>query len=171
LLTTRMDNKSLSLNMQPEAVQDLIEEAVSHMTHLLNGHTLAVDPQNELWIVKVEASLMIQVFSNLIDNAVKYSPANSAIRISQERKDDHVLIHVIDQGQGISDAGKKNLFTMFYTAGSPRSDSRRGLGIGLSLCKTIVDAHGGQIYVEDNHPHGSVFTVSLPLMKEVTIDE
>jgi two-component system sensor histidine kinase KdpD len=171
LLTTRMDNKSLNLNMQPEAVQDLIDEAVSHMTHLLKGHTLIVEPQEELWIVKVEASLMIQVFSNLIDNAVKYSPANSEIRIAQERKGDNVLIHVMDEGPGISDVSKKNLFTMFYTAGSPRSDSRRGLGIGLSLCRTIVDAHGGRIYVENNHPHGSIFTVSLPLMKGVMVDE
>jgi len=171
LLTTRMDNNSLVLNMQPEAVQDLIDEAVSHMTHLLKGHPLIVEPQEELWIVKVEASLMIQVFSNLIDNAVKYSPAGSQIRIAQERKDENVLIHVIDQGPGIPDANKKNLFTMFYTAGSPRSDSRRGLGIGLSLCRTIVEAHGGSIYVEDGHPQGSIFTVSLPLMKGVMINE
>ena len=93
LLTTRMDNNSLNLNMQPEAVQDLIDEAVGHMTHLLKGHPLTVEPQDELWIVKVEASLMIQVFSNLIDNAVKYSPAGSPIEIRQERREDNVLIH------------------------------------------------------------------------------
>ena len=171
LLTTRMDNNSLNLNMQPEAVQDLIDEAVGHMTHLLKGHPLTVEPQDELWIVKVEASLMIQVFSNLIDNAVKYSPVGSSIEIRQERRENNVLIHVIDHGPGIPDANKKNLFTMFYTAGSPRSDSRRGLGIGLSLCRTIVEAHGGKIYVMDNHPQGSIFTVSLPLMKGVMMDE
>jgi len=171
LLTTRMDNHSLSLNMQPEAVQDLIDEAVGHMTHLLKGHPLIVEPQDELWIVKVEASLMIQVFSNLIDNAVKYSPVGSQILIRQEKKEDDVLIHVIDYGPGIPDVNKKNLFTMFYTAGSPRSDSRRGLGIGLNLCKTIVEAHDGRIYMEDNHPQGSIFTVALPLMKGVMMDE
>ena len=171
LLTTRMDNHSLSLNMQPEAVQDLIDEAVGHMTHLLKGHPLIVEPQDELWIVKVEASLMIQVFSNLIDNAVKYSPVGSQILIRQEKKENDVLIHVIDYGPGIPDVNKKNLFTMFYTAGSPRSDSRRGLGIGLNLCKTIVEAHDGRIYMEDNHPQGSIFTVALPLMKGVMMDE
>lgn len=171
LLTTRMDNHSLSLNMQPEAVQDLIDEAVGHMTHLLKGHPLIVEPQDELWMVKVEASLMIQVFSNLIDNAVKYSPVGSQILICQEKKEDDVLIHVIDHGPGIPDVNKKNLFTMFYTAGSPRSDSRRGLGIGLNLCKTIVEAHDGRIYMEDNHPQGSIFTVALPLMKGVMMDE
>lgn len=171
LLTTRMDNNSLTLNLQPEAVQDLIEEAADHMSHLLNGHTLKIVPQDELMMVEVEASLMIQVLSNLIDNAVKYTPQGTVITITQEKHADEVWIRIADTGPGINDEMKKNLFTMFYTAGSLRGDSRRGLGLGLSLCRTIAEAHHGRISERDNDPHGCVFTVALPLMKEVQIDE
>jgi two-component system sensor histidine kinase KdpD len=171
LLTTRMDNNNLSLNLQPEAVQDLIEEAGNHMAHLLNGHALKIVPQDELMMVEVEASLMIQVLSNLIDNAVKYTPQGTVITITQEKHGDEVWIQVADTGPGINDEMKKNLFTMFYTAGSLRGDSRRGLGLGLSLCRTIAEAHHGRISERDNDPHGCVFTIALPLMKEVQIDE
>ena len=80
-----------------------------------------------------------------------------------------VSVRVADDGPGVSDEAKQHLFDMFYTAGSNSPDSRRGLGLGLSLCKSIVEAHGGQISVHDNEPHGSVFVFTLPL-EEVPID-
>ena len=80
-----------------------------------------------------------------------------------------VCIQIADDGHGISDESKKHLFDMFYTAGIVQADSRRGLGLGLSLCKSIVEAHGGTISVGDNVPHGSVFSFTLPL-EEVNLN-
>lgn len=80
-----------------------------------------------------------------------------------------VLIRIADDGPGISDEAKLHLFDMFYTADIGKADSRRGLGLGLSLCKSIVDAHGGKISVSNNKPHGAVFTFTLPL-EEVNFD-
>ena len=80
-----------------------------------------------------------------------------------------VCIRIADDGPGISDQAKSHLFDMFYTADIGKADSRRGLGLGLSLCKSIVNAHGGEISVSDNIPHGAVFSFTLPL-EEVNID-
>lgn len=80
-----------------------------------------------------------------------------------------VNIQIADDGPGISEQAKVHLFDMFYTAGIGKADSRRGLGLGLSLCKSIIAAHGGTISVSDNEPHGAVFSFTLPL-EEVNID-
>ena len=80
-----------------------------------------------------------------------------------------VEVSIADDGPGISDEAKAHLFDMFYTASQGKSDNRRGLGLGLSLCRSIVSAHGGTISVTDNGPHGSVFTFTLPL-EEVSVE-
>ena len=77
---------------------------------------------------------------------------------------------VSDNGGGISNEAKKHIFDMFYTAETKVADSRRSLGLGLSLCKSIINAHGGGISVSDNEPHGAVFTFTLPT-EEVTLHE
>jgi len=80
------------------------------------------------------------------------------------------FVTVADNGDGISDEAKEHIFDMFYTAATKIADSRRSLGLGLALCKSIITAHGGTISVEDNVLHGAVFTFTLP-MEEVTLHE
>lgn len=104
-----------------------------------------------------------------MNNAIKYTPKGSHIILSAEKQENMVCIRIADDGPGISDEAKKHLFDMFYTAGIGKPDSRRGLGLGLSLCKSIIDAHGGEIVVMDNVPQGCVFCFTLPL-EEVSID-
>ena len=105
-----------------------------------------------------------------MNNAVKYTPEGSDICLSAKKENSMVRIEIADNGPGISDEAKQRLFDMFYTVntGSAGADSRRGLGLGLSLCKSIVEAHSGSITVHDNQPHGSVFSFTLPL-EEVKI--
>ena len=79
-------------------------------------------------------------------------------------------MEISDDGHGISDTAKEKLFDMFYTGETISADSRRGLGLGLSLCKSIIEAHGGTIYVRDNHPQGTVFGFTLQL-EEVKFHE
>jgi len=78
-----------------------------------------------------------------------------------------VIVSVADNGPGIADDVKPKLFKMFFTAGSIRSDARRGLGLGLALCRAIVAAHGGNIWVNDNTPGGTVFKFSLLIEEEI----
>ncbi|MEG2857812.1 MAG: ATP-binding protein, partial [Clostridia bacterium] len=80
------------------------------------------------------------------------------------------LTEIADTGSGLSSEAKEHIFEMFYTADTKVADSRRGMGLGLALCKSIITAHGGEIKVSDNEPHGTVFAVTLPC-KEVILHE
>lgn len=107
---------------------------------------------------------------NLVDNAIKYTPAGSHITIRLERAGKWVKASVADDGPGIPDEQKPHVFDMFYCGSNKVADSRRNLGLGLSLCKSIINAHGGKISVADNPPQGTVFTFTVPA-GEVTIHE
>ena len=80
------------------------------------------------------------------------------------------MIRIADDGPGIPDSDKAHIFDMFYTSGTKIVDSRRSLGLGLALCRSIVNAHGGEISAADNHPHGTVFRFTLPY-EEVSLHE
>ncbi|MGN0563727.1 MAG: sensor histidine kinase, partial [Candidatus Heritagella sp.] len=90
------------------------------------------------------------------------TPKGSHIRIITERKGEKAVVSIADDGPGISEEAKKHVFDMFYTGANKVADSRRSLGMGLSLCKSIIRVHGGELTVADNHPQGTVFTFTLP---------
>lgn len=112
----------------------------------------------------------MQVLINLVDNAIKYTPAGSHIVLSAAAQGESAVIRVSDDGPGIPDEAKEKVFEMFSTGEKRISDSRRSLGLGLALCRTIIAAHGGTITLSDNKPHGCIFTFTLPL-GEVSLHE
>ena len=170
LSITRMEGGSRIEDLQPELLDDIFREAVSHSDRLLSEHELEIRLDDELLMAHMDARLIVQVVINLINNAVKYTPRGSHICLEASARDDRVLISVADDGNGISDEAKEKIFDMFYTGNKASSDARRGLGLGLALCKSIVQAHGGSIAVSDNTPHGAVFTFDLK-RAEVQPDE
>ena len=101
---------------------------------------------------------------------MKNTPEGSEITVRSERKGEWAVVSVTDNGPGIPDAIKDQVFEMFFTGRNKVADGRRGLGLGLALCKSIVEAHNGRITLTDNEPTGCRFTVELPV-KEVRIDE
>ena len=121
-------------------------------------------------LAHIDAKLIVQVIINLVDNAIKYTPVGSVIEMHTEQKNKWVIVSVADNGPGIPDEQKPRVFDMFYSGANKVVDSRRSLGLGLSLCKSIVTAHGGTIFVSDNLPNGTVFTFTLPA-GEVEIHE
>lgn len=171
LSVSRIDNNHVKLRTEPQLVSEIIEEALRHVSRKLSEHHLLTHLQDDMMMVNVDVQLIVQVFINIIDNAVKYTDAGSTIEILVLRKGNEAVVRIGDDGKGISDRDKKNIFDMFYTAGGNKGDSRRGLGLGLALCKIIVEAHGGRIAVMDNSPvHGTVFEFTLPIA-EVTNSE
>ncbi len=170
LSASRMEEGGLNLNMAPELMEDMVAEAVRHMGRRLDGFNVEVCPSEELLFVRADARLIVQVIINLLDNAVKAAPAGSRIQIKTEGQADQVLVRVADEGPGIPDDQKAHIFELFYTGSNPTGDGRRGLGVGLSLCQSIMKAHGGTITVADNAPCGAVFELSFP-RDEVTLDE
>ena len=170
LSASRMNDGRLSLNMTTELMSDMVAEAIRHMGRRLDGYRLVKNEPDALLFVKADARLIVQVVINLLDNAIKYAPAGSQITIGISERQENVLVRVADEGPGIPDDQKAQVFDLFFTSGNPTGDSRRGLGIGLSLCQSIIRAHGGEITVTDNAPHGAAFEFTLP-RDEVTVNE
>ena len=162
LSVTRIEDGRMQLRMTAELVSDVLEEALERMGRRLEGRAVDLRLEDELLLARMDARLIVQVLVNLMDNAVKYTPPGSPITLSARREGDRAVISVADLGPGIPDPEKSRVFEMFYTGLTFPADSRRSLGLGLSLCRSAVRAHGGEISVADNQPHGSVFSFTLP---------
>lgn len=159
LSVTRMEEGRMALHLKPELLSEVVGGAMQRLEKYGSTHHLRVEQEDDLHMARIDARLILQVLTNLIDNAVKYTPPGSEIAVRTLRRDGMVVVEVADTGPGIPDADKEKVFEMFYT--SAGSDARRGMGLGLALCKSIVNAHGGTISVSDNVPHGAVFAFTL----------
>ncbi len=113
--------------------------------------------------VQGDKVLLQMAINNLLENAIKYTPADKHITIELVKKSNNAIIHVIDEGQGIPDTEKSKIFTKFYRIGSEESRKTKGTGLGLYLTRKIVQYHKGKICVKDNKPKGAVFEICLPL--------
>ena len=162
LAVTKIEEGRMELKLQPHLAEEIVSEAMQHISRKASQHRITVEHQDELLLAQCDARLMVQVIINLVDNAIKYTPAGSHIRIFTRQEGTEAVFGVSDNGPGIPDGEKTQVFQMFYTGSTAVADSRRSLGLGLSLCKSIVAAHRGEITVSDNPPAGAVFTVSIP---------
>lgn len=162
LAVTKIEEGRMELKMQPHLIEEIVSEALQHISRKQEEHIITVRHENELLLAKCDARLIIQVVINLVDNAIKYTPVGSHIDITTKGNRDTVEIRVADNGAGVPDSEKEKIFQMFYSGSNPIADCRRSLGLGLSLCRSIVNIHGGSITVSDNHPAGTVFTLTIP---------
>ncbi len=170
LSVSRIENGTIRLKMEPELLEEVFQEALTHLDRKAKEHTITVELPDDMLMAKMDARLIVQVVINIVNNAIKYTPPGSHVQVSARKRGESVEVRIADGGPGISDEAKAKLFDMFYTANNARGDGRRGLGLGLSLCRSIVQAHGGSITVEDNYPKGAIFSFTLPLA-EVNTDE
>ena len=170
LSVTRIEEGRMNFNMSIQLMDEVISEALAHIRQKRNRHDIKVYCEDELLLAKMDAKLIVQVIINLVDNAIKYTPYGTSIRIVAKKESKAVAVSVIDNGPGIPKEIKPRVFDMFYIGENKVADSRRSLGLGLALCKSIINAHGGEITLTDNQPHGCNFTFMLPL-EEVRIDE
>ena len=170
LYATRIEDGRMQLNISVEILDDIVQEAVRHTERTHPKRNIIVDMYDEIIPVMADANLIVQVIVNLMDNAVKYSDEDSDVTVSVHLENEYAVISVSDHGTGISDEEKERVFDMFYTGGSRSSDSRRSLGLGLALCRSIITSHGGTISVSDNIPNGTVVSFTLPI-GEVDLNE
>lgn len=170
LYSTRIEEGRMMLKTSTELVSEIIEEAMQHIRPKVKNHSVTVAYEDDFLMVRADAKLIVQVIVNLVDNALKYTPTDTSISISAESKNGIAVIKIADTGRGISDTEKEKIFDKFYSGEHKIADNRRSLGLGLYLCKAIVEAHGGTICVTDNQPHGTMFRFTLPL-EEVIIHE
>lgn len=162
LSVTRIEEGKMNLNVNAELMDEIVAEALRHVNRKSSEHHIVVHESEEFIIALVDAKLIVQVMINIIDNAIKYTPAGSTIEIAIKKEINKVAVEIADDGEGISDEAKPHVFEMFYSGANKIADSRRSLGLGLALCKAIVNAHGGEIEVKDHKPKGALFRFTLP---------
>lgn len=170
LSITKIAEGSVRLHLSDQIVEDVIAEALRHIDRRSKEHSITVDCGDAPVLARMDAGLIVQVLVNLVNNAIKYTPAGSHIQISARAQGRDAVICVTDDGPGIPPEWQARAFELFFTAGKPAGDSSRSLGLGLPLCRSIVEAHGGALTLADNVPHGCVFTFTLPI-SEVTLHE
>ena len=127
----------MQLKLTAELVDEAVAEAVRHISRQSAEHHIIIRQQEDFLLAKMDARLIVQVIINIVDNAVKYTPKGSTITITTRKEGKWTAVEIADDGPGIPDDAKPRIFDMFYTAGAHSADSRRSLGLGLALCKSI----------------------------------
>lgn len=161
LSITRFDKNEITIKQESEFIIDVITEALSHLGRKKEDYNVQTVIEDESISAKMDGKLIAQVIFNLVDNAMKYAPPHTTITVRAKAVGEFIEISVEDEGNGIKDEDKKKIFDMFYTVNNSIADGRRGLGLGLALCKAVVNAHGGKIEIKDNKPKGTIFSFRL----------
>jgi K+-sensing histidine kinase KdpD len=169
----RIDAGEMHLRRQVSSIDEIITDALKRAEPRTRGHQIEVWIEDELPSIKVDEHSIAEVIYTLVDNAAKYSPPSSPIRVrATPEADNTILISVEDEGPGIASGMKERVFEKFFRAmrDGDVSDGRSpGTGMGLAIAHGIVQAHGGRIWVEDAQGHpGARFVVALPLGDDVT---
>jgi signal transduction histidine kinase len=158
----RLEAHRLELQREPTELISLIRGCADQVQVLSNRHTVRFDARDRevrgLW----DGERLEQVFENLLLNAVKYSPDGGEIVVRIEKRDRQVRVAISDPGVGIAPEALSRLFSRFYRAATVRGSDIQGVGLGLYICRSLVEAHGGTIEVESAPGHGSTFRVILP---------
>ncbi len=158
---TRVEAGTLKINLKPCELRDVIGTSLQALKDKLEGRDVQISIPKDMPEIPMDFTLMMRVFVNLLDNAVKYSAQKAPIMIAVALLENRVSIEIKDQGFGIPQDDLDRIFDKFYRAVKPRQIT--GTGLGLSICKGIVEAHGGKIRAENNADRGATFTVVLPL--------
>jgi signal transduction histidine kinase len=162
LLLSRLDAGQLKLDIQKVSVSELLKEIRSQAEKLSPRKRTAIDFENTQSEVMADRGRLRQVLLILLDNAIKHSPAGTAVRVTASEANGHVDITVADQGPGIAAQHLGHIFERFYQADTGFNEETRSNGLGLSIAKGLVELHGGTIAAESELGKGSRFTVSLP---------
>lgn len=163
LSVTRIDEGRLALNIKYEVIEEIVSESIEHIEKHLHEHRLVTNIRQPAAMVPVDGKLIEQVLINLVDNAIKYTPSGTTIQINSWCDERYASFEVRDDGPGIDEKDIPHLFERFFTKGETHADSRRGIGLGLSISKSIVTAHGGTITAFNAYPNGAVFSFTLPI--------
>ncbi len=160
---TRISEGELVLKKQPEVVDDVVSEAYRRIERLKGERDISINMPDTVMEVPMDGRLVIQVLVNLLDNAVKYTPEHAHIDLRAYPESGYMVFEVSDDGKGIDPSILDKVFHNFVTAPALSGDAKRGMGIGLGICKSIVEAHGGVIVAMNNDRGGATFKFALPL--------
>jgi two-component system sensor histidine kinase KdpD len=161
LSLTRIQEGRLALNIKKEAVEEIVAESIARASKYNPDHKVSINLPDEVLFVPMDGKLIEQVLINLVDNAIKHTTPQNEIIVSIWPEGGKVWFEVYNNGLGINENDLPNLFKMFYIGSNKIPDSRQGMGLGLSICKAIINYHGGEIYAENNEEGGATFKFYL----------
>lgn len=159
--STRLESGQLDLHKEPVDLRRLIAELVEQVGTLKDRERLQVDATDPLPLVPADRRYLERAITNLLSNALKYSPSDTIVRISLDRRDGAARIRVSDRGVGIPQEDLPHVFDRYFRSGT--AGHREGLGLGLYITRGLIEAHGGRIWVESEVGHGSTFSLALPV--------
>ncbi len=165
---SRLDAGLLKLDLHPSNIAPLIRKTVTEAQVRAAGHEITMNFPNDLPEIMADARRVRQVLDNIIDNAIKYSNPGTSIIIQAKETDSGIEVRVVDEGMGIPETELERVFDRMYRVKHSRPGNRTGIGLGLAICRGIIESHGGKIWMETNEGTGS--TCVFTLMKGVTQD-
>ncbi|CAN1496036.1 ATP-binding protein [Limnohabitans sp. B9-3] len=174
LQLARLDAAPLQIQKDWESLQEILSSVLAKARQRYPQREIVVTVPDGLPLIHCDAILLVQLFDNLMENAIKYSPSHTPIEIQVLATASALEVRMIDQGTGIVDAWKDKVFQAFErvhadTAQADATDNtqlRRGMGVGLAVCQAIAKVHGATIWVEDHQPQGAVMCLSLPVVQQ-----
>lgn len=162
LSVTKFSGAQVQLNKEYEVVEEIVSSAIVKFRRSHEDIRVSVKKPEEILLAPMDATLIEQVLQNLFDNAVMHGKTTSAIAITIAEEDRRISIQVCDDGQGIQEQVFPHLFDGLASGYSAKSDDHRNMGIGLSVCQSILRAHGGSIQARNNENGGACFEIHLP---------
>jgi two-component system sensor histidine kinase KdpD len=176
LQLARLDAAPFQIKKDWESLQEILGAVMAKARQRYALRKITIDIPDALPLIYCDAILIVQLIDNLIDNANQYSPEGSEIKINVSEKNNALTLRVIDQGLGIDDAWKEKVFHAFERVHSEAAQIdatdhamlRRGMGVGLAVCKAIAKVHDAKLWIEDNQPTGTVMCLSLLIEQQLT---
>ena len=156
----RLESGAATLARQWSSLEELVGSVLNRLKATLAGHPVQVKLQPDLPLVSVDPVLIEQVLANLLENAAKYTPADTPIDIDAHARPDGIVVEVADRGPGFPPGDESRLFDKFYRVKTEAAQS--GVGLGLPICKAIIVAHGGTITASNRTGGGALFRFVLP---------
>lgn len=161
LSMTKIESGQQFIEKHPEVVDDIVYEVQKHVIGLKNRRDFRVSLPDQVVVAEMDGKMIMQVLVNLLDNAVKHTQDGGSISLNVSYRENRVYFVVKDDGDGIEEDMKEKIFNEFVTLSDKSTDSKRGIGLGLAICKEVVEAHGGKIWAENRREGGARFTFWL----------
>ena len=158
--TTRLESGAVQLHKEPGSIEEIVGSALGRLEESLAGRKVATRLAADLPLVPMDSVLMEQVLINLLENTIRHTPAKTPIDVGARLENGFLLIEVTDQGPGLAPDELERVFEKFYHA-----KSSKGAGLGLAICRAIMNAHGGRIWAENRKEAGTIFHAALPLQQ------
>lgn len=163
---SRLEAGRLPIVLKPHSLQEIIEDASPQLHVLTNGQILTLHLPENLPLISVDAKRIAQVLVNLVRNSSTYSPRDTEINISAGTRGNFMQINVSDEGPGIPLADQKKVFKAFIRGQNEETGSSKGAGLGLAICKGLIEAHGGRIWIRKKSTPGATISFTVPLAPE-----